>query len=437
MQRRKQIEKQAKKCLNLNVTMEKIKSRAVQALRWSEKYTKTDMVYLAKGGFWLGFGQVIGSLIAFATSVAFANLLSPEVYGEYRYVISALNILSISTLTGINTSLMKSVAQGFDESVLPALKARLSWSAFGSAGGMLAALYYLIQGNDSLAFGFLIISFFIPLFYSFEIYGSILKGKKMFEKLTMYSTVTIAVSSASLVLVMFFSKNIALLLVSYFFPYTALKALFFYITVKKNTHNKAGADPETVSYGKHLSLISAISDISGEIDKFLLWHFLGPVQLAVYSFAIAPVQQLNTIKSHLKPMIFPKIAEQDFSYVKKVVYSKMFRFLLLMACIVIVYMVCAPFLYKLVFPQYIESINYSRLFSLTLLFTPLVFISTAFSAHSKLKEQYYLNIIPAAIRIILFLILTPVYGIWGIIVSFLIVNIISLAVQLFLFIRAK
>ena len=35
----------------------KIKNRIYNILRQSEKYTQTDMVYLAKGGFWLTLGM--------------------------------------------------------------------------------------------------------------------------------------------------------------------------------------------------------------------------------------------------------------------------------------------------------------------------------------------------------------------------------------------
>ena len=37
-----------------------LKKRLVHILRWSERYTKTDMVYFASGNFWLITSRVIG-----------------------------------------------------------------------------------------------------------------------------------------------------------------------------------------------------------------------------------------------------------------------------------------------------------------------------------------------------------------------------------------
>src|SRR3989344_4033868 len=89
------------------------RSATYTLLRSSEKYFKTDMVYLAKGGFWLVVGQLIVSGVSFGLSVAFANLLEPDVYGTYRYILTIFNFLAIPTLTGINVALREQLLKGW------------------------------------------------------------------------------------------------------------------------------------------------------------------------------------------------------------------------------------------------------------------------------------------------------------------------------------
>ena len=58
-----------------------IKNRIILLLRKSEKYTKTDMVYLFSGGSWLVVGQIISSVSALALAVLFANLARVSIVG--------------------------------------------------------------------------------------------------------------------------------------------------------------------------------------------------------------------------------------------------------------------------------------------------------------------------------------------------------------------
>ena len=62
---------------------------------WGEKYLKTDLVYLSRGGFWLSIGQGVAMLSGFFLSTAFANLLPKESFGTYKFILSGVAILGI------------------------------------------------------------------------------------------------------------------------------------------------------------------------------------------------------------------------------------------------------------------------------------------------------------------------------------------------------
>ncbi len=413
--------------------MQNLKNTAYRWLRSSESLFKTDMVYLAKGGFWLTASEITAMVASLGTSVAFANLIEPETYGAYRYVLSLLNILSIPTLLGINTALLKSVAQGYDASIIPAFKARLSWGVFGAAAGMGISTYYLWQGNLDLAFSLLVISIVVPLFYGFEVYNSFLNGKKLFKESSFFKIISSAIPALSLISTLFLTDYVPYLLLSYFAPYTAIRAVFLIITIKKYSGNTL-QDEQMLTYGKRLSLLNVLDGVAENLDKLIMWHLLGPQQLALYSFALLPVNQIAALKGNLKTLVFPKIAVSDIPHLKKVVYGKTLRLFFLMSLVVLIYILSAPFIFSILFPQYLEAVNYSRVFALTVLFFPIiVFVKTVFTAHARIKEQFYINTASSLTKILLMIILIPFYGIWGGILALLATSFISAIVQLVLF----
>src|SRR3989338_1976898 len=141
---------------------ERVRGRLYRFLRWSERYTKTDMVYLASGGFWLTLGQIISSAATFGLAIAFANLLPKETYGTYKFILSIAGILSVLTLPGMMTALTQAVARGFEGSVIPALKLRVRWGMLAGLGNLVVATYYYFNGNTKLTISFLIVAAFLP-----------------------------------------------------------------------------------------------------------------------------------------------------------------------------------------------------------------------------------------------------------------------------------
>ena len=169
--------------------MDKLKNGVFNSLKWLERYTKTDMIYLARGGFWLGISQFISTLSAFLTSIAFANLLAPDVFGIYKYILSINALLLITTLSGMDSAVTQSVARGFDNTLRIGVKTKMKWGLIGSVISFGLSLYYFLQGNMALTIGFGITGIFVPFSESFDMYNSLLWGKKLFDTQTKYRNI--------------------------------------------------------------------------------------------------------------------------------------------------------------------------------------------------------------------------------------------------------
>ena len=160
--------------------------------------------------------------------------------------------------------------------------------------------------------------------------------------------------------------------------------------------------------------------------------------MAVYTIALAPISNIEAIIGKLDTLIFPKIAERGIGELRKNVYRKGARLFFYIAVIVGVYILLAPFLYSLLFPQYLESIRYSQALSFTLLLSlPIMFVSTIFTAHAKIREKYYLSFIGPSVKIALFAILIPLYGIWGIVLSLIAFHLVTCGANIFFFKRIE
>ncbi|MCD4762097.1 oligosaccharide flippase family protein [bacterium] len=414
-----------------------LKTKTYNLLRWTENWTKTDMVYLAKGGSWLTLGQVISSIFYFALSIAFANLLPKETYGTYKYILSIVMVLSIPTLGSMSTAVLQAIARGYEGSIIPALKTKIKWGLLGGLASLLLAFYYFINEDKTLSTAFFIVSFFIPFYNAFKIYSSLLHGRKNFKALTKFGIVFNVLFIGIFVLILFNTNNLFLLLIYYFFGQYILNSVFLFSIFRIFRPNKK-QDPRTIPYGIHLSLLGIFLKIVNEADKILLWHYLGPVQLAIYSFANAPIQQISgLVGGNISTLAFPKLSKSPIKDLKKTLPKKIVKFFIIIIPIVLIYIFLSPLFFKIFYPQYLESIKYSQLFALTLLFIPTSLLGSTLIAKMKKKEITIIRTISPSFRIILLLIFTPLYGIFGVIISQILASLFHLLLITILFKNTK
>ena len=275
-------------------------------------------------------------------------------------------------------------------------------------------------------------AFFLPFLSSFETYSALWQGRKKFDVSAKYNIISQLFPTLALIIALFLTKNVLLILLIYYFSYTLSHFILLRLTIKKADLSK-GKDPATIPYGKHLTLMNVIGLVAKNIDKILLWHFLGAIPLAIYSFAIVPVEKIGDVLRTTKTLALPKLSQKKELEIKKTLLKKVFKFFLITIPIVLFYILLAPFLYRIALPQYLDSVPYSQFFALTLLFVPLVLLSTFLTAQMKKRELYQFNIISSIIKIILLFVLLPLYGIWGAIFSLLIFQFVRLFLLLFLF----
>ncbi len=397
--------------------MNSLKENSVKGLRFLERYTKTDMVYLTKGGFWLGLGQIIASGSSFLMSIAFANLLAPEVYGIYKYVLSINSLILITTLTGMDSAVTQAVARGFDGTLTPALKIKMKWGVMGTVASLGIALYYFLQGNMTLAISFCVVAMFAPFTESMDMYNSMLWGKKKFDTQTLYNIVKKIIILISVIPTIFITKNPYLILLVYLLSMT-LPSIYFLHKVRKKYESNKNIDPEAIKYGKNLSAVNIITLIMGELDKILVFHYIGALNLAIYSLAVAPTDQIKGLLKNVNSLAMPQFSQRTPEEIKEKIWHKIGVLVVFTTILVIGYILIAPLFFQIFFPKYLASVQYSQILSLSLI--PIViagFLYTVLESQKATKELYQYNLYSNIFNIILLVPLVYYLGLWGAIIS--------------------
>jgi len=401
-----------------------LKEKAVRALRWSEKYTKTDMMYLAKGGSWLTAGKIFQTLAGLGLAIAFANLLPQETYGSYKYIISLGGIIAIFTLTGLRTAITQAVARGYEGSLEYGFKQMLKWSSGIVIVALGCGAYYYLQGNTEFALGMLLVAVFYPILKSTELYQNFLDGKKDFKTRTLYISSWEIIQAIVLVGTMLLTDSLLMVLLA-FFAANALAPLFFYWRTLLKYRPGNNIDPETFSYSKHLSVMGGIRTIANQIDKVIVFQLLGPLQLAIYSFSTLPVEKARGMLGPISTLALPKFSAAKKVDLKVTLPKKVGLFILFCIAVVALVVLALPFLFELLFPAYLEAVPYAQVYALSFLFYPATLFERALVGQSEEKALYRISVGESIFKIISIGLLLWFYGIWGGIIALVLTELIK------------
>lgn len=402
----------------------------------AEELLKTDLKYLTKSGAWLFLGRASFLLNGLILSVAFANLLPQSAYGTYQFLLTASSIIGAFTLSGMGIAVSRAAARGEDGMLRYGFRVKRLWSVSILIIASAVSIYYLVQGNLILSGSFLIIALTVPLIESFRLYQQYLLGKGFFKEATRLGIFCRSITPISLLLALFLTDS-PLILVAIFFGTTLLgTAVSYHLTVKRY-QLPIHSDENFVTYSKQLSVLTILKMLANHIDKIILFQSLGAVTLATYTIANLPTTHLLKVWGMIGQLAFPRFAKRKFSIVQNKMLRKLVIFTTLTIVAIILLILVLPFIYKILFPAYPESVFMAQVILINLLFKPLTLITQAFEAHKKISQQRFTVISSLLIKMLLIVALTYLYGVWGAIFATILANMCWSFIVVALFYQSK
>lgn len=412
--------------------MKNIKNRFISILRWSEKYTKTDMVYLVTSSFWMNSNTIITTILSFILYIAFANLIPKEIYGEYQFIISIGSVIGAITLTGINSAITQAVARNKEGSFKKSIPIQLRWGILPSIISLFISAYYFLNNNPAIATSVMVVGILIPVLNAFNTYSAFILGKKDFKRAFFYGQILNFSYYPIMIFSLFFVRTSFALVAINFLVNTTLSIILYFLTIRFYKPNNQ-EDPETINFGKHVSLANILGTITLQLDNVLVFHFLGAIPLAIYAFATNIPDRFNGLFKNITNAALPKFSEKPLSELKNTIIQKTFRFTIFVLFGSIIYIILAPFLFQILFPQYESSLRLSQAYSLVLVLGSLLYLpGQLLIATKSYKEIYKYCLVNSIINTLCMFFGIYYFGFLGLIFGKGIANILNLFVLIFL-----
>ncbi|MBX9765502.1 oligosaccharide flippase family protein [Patescibacteria group bacterium] len=407
-------------------------TKAMDAL---EKRLGIDVRYMVQGLSWLTIGQIATSASALVLAIAFANLVSPEVYGTYRYVLAVAGILAIPALGGINAALIQAIAGGKEETLTRALKTKLQWGMLGSLAALVGSAYYLINDNTVLAASFAVVAVFLPTMEAYNLFDSLLQGRKDFMRSSIINGILQIIAALGIISALLLSKDVVVLISVYFAFWTLGRFLAWHYVKKHLGPPQGGEDTRTIPFGIHLSIMSAATVVAQYADRVILFQYIGAAEVAIYSIAIAIPEQFKNGIKNIFALLLPRYSTQSEKSIRADIWKKAGLLAVFTLFITAVYIVAVPFVFPIFFPAYHEAILYSQIFALSFVAVVAGIFTTAQQALHKTRSLYIYNIASPILQIIAIVIGIFFMGIMGAILARVVTRLVMLAVSVVLYVK--
>ncbi len=391
-----------------------LKHLLAKLLRRSERYVKTDTVYLIRSGFWSNLGTITVSLGSLVLYIVFSHFVSKEDYGTYQYLLSVGAIIGAFTLTGMNSAVTRAVAQGYEGALRQSVQIQMKWNIVPLLGSWVLGGYYLFHHNLTLGWGLVLIGIFVPINNTLNTYTALLGGKKDFRRAFLFGLwwnipYYIAVSVAA-----YYFKAALILLAANLITQCIGLFVAYRHTLRAYTPNKQ-TDPGAMRFGNHLSVMGLFGSIANQADNILVFHFLGPAQLALYSFATAIPSRIGSLFKFIPNAALPKFAERTPAEIRVGFARRLALGTLVSIFFALGYILVARFIFTIFFPAYLAAVPYSLLYAFSLASLMSGVVMTALTAAGNMRSLYIYNVVSPLLLLGMQFSGIIFFGLWGLI----------------------
>ena len=403
----------------------------------AERFLNLSLSYAWKNSKWVFINSAVNILGSFFTSIAFANFISPTLYGSYKYLNSIGSSLDFLKIKWIDSVAVQELAKDKDGAFFWAINQKIRWGLLFFVGLLIASGFYFLQGNYAFAGALLILAATEVPINILGTYNVLLQSKRLFREDSLYSSSNTILRTLLLIAVLFFAPNLIFIFLTTNGVAVLANAYFYFKTIRQFSpemyRQSTPIDTDTEHFSRHLYFLNIFATITNNIDSLLLFHFLGPETLAVYAIARSFPNLIQTVISNISFIYFPKLVTLGLEQLKQAFWQRLAQATAIGGLISLVYISVIPFVFDTIYPKYQDATFYTQLISLSfILFTPGRYFAYIFQVQRLITSIYVTALISLTIRFTLYIVLGYVAGIMGIIVAYFVSYFISLLACIFM-----
>lgn len=371
-----------------------------------------DVRFYGRSFAWLSLGHVSGVVRGVATTFLMARWLDPTVLGQFRYLLALFGVAGVFAMTGMNSAVIRGVAQGDTVVARFALKRILTIAPLGTLALLLAAGERLLAGEQTVAMALAIAAVvFLPYSVS-GLYGAILTGKERIRELARIIVANNLAYALLFVIVLRFDRSLFAITLAYFGIDILLRGFLTFREFRRLP--PAGLVGDHLKLGNHLSGIGVMQTIAAQLDQILIQRFAGYQTLALYSVAIVIPEQIKDVVNSISGTLLQRLSRHKKTAGHVRATRRHFWLALAGSAVLMgMYMIVAPVIIPWLFPAYAAAVPLSVVYAIGLLAMPAVIGVYFFQAHGDLKRIWRFSAVNAFLQIVTNLALIPFFGSWG------------------------
>lgn len=384
----------------------------------SLEWFKASRLHLYQGAASLILLRTVQLSAGLVATYFLARSMSKDAFGEYNMVLNVIGLLTIFSLSGLNNSIVQAVARGYVGTYRAIVPIAFLSSCGGSAILLALSGWYYVSGHLPLAMGLLVSSFLFPFTHGLLQWKGVLVGNANFGRLLIHDGATSLMTYGLIVgvVILYPGQYVLAIIASLLVPgaYNAALTVVSYQRIPVD----APVEPCNVQYGIETTVFSGLGAIGVNLDRLLLFVFLSPAALAVFVAAGRIPELMSGGMQDLSAVLAPRLAKYQ-HYTKRL--DRIFRILSVIygGGVVLLAFTAVPHLVVFIFGDtYADAIPYAQALTCSVAIGFLANLRFRY-IRSRIDAHGFRNItlISSAARLVAFMVLVPLLGLWGAVVG--------------------